>query len=102
MKSRDIQVEPVLMLWGLGTSKGPESERIQIIDGVTVVTGRALKGWSQGPGADVLDEDRIAQAWVALDELVTRRTLTTGSITPSRLHWPSLPPELASPSVPHS
>ena len=73
LKSRDIPVQAALVLWGLGTNKWPPGERIQVIDGVTMIAGSALRAWVDQRGDGVLGETQITDAWTAIDAQITRR-----------------------------
>ena len=73
LKSRQVQVEPVVVLWGGGVKDWPDSARISQVDGATVVTGHALPTWAADQSATALKEQQIADVWTALDAQVTRR-----------------------------
>jgi hypothetical protein len=73
LKSRRVQVEPVVVLWGGGVPDYEENERITSVDGVTVLTGHALLSWAVGRDLEVLSDDQIIDVWAALDEQVARR-----------------------------
>jgi hypothetical protein len=73
LKSRQVHVEPVVVLWGGGVKEWPDGERISQVDGVTVLTGHGLPKWAAGRSATALTDEQIADAWSALDAQVTRR-----------------------------
>lgn len=84
VKSRQIGVDAVVVLWGGGTNRTkrwPESQQVVQRDGVTVVTGEALLPWLRDreaahPAAQVgndLGEQQTAELWRALDTQVRRR-----------------------------
>lgn len=73
LKSRQVSVEPVVVLWGGGVKDWPDLERIRRLDGATVLTGHALSTWAAGQSATALGAEQIAEAWTALEAQVTRR-----------------------------
>jgi hypothetical protein len=73
VKSRQVQVEPVVVLWGGGVRDWPDGERISQLDGVTVATGHALPAWAAVLRVTALNEAQIAEVWKALDAQVARR-----------------------------
>jgi hypothetical protein len=73
VKSRQVPVTPVVVLWGKGLSKWPEDHRIRVVDGAFVITGRALRGWLEGQDAQLVEASTIDEVWQAMDEQVTRR-----------------------------
>lgn len=73
LKSRQVTVEPVVVLWGGGVKDWPVGERISQVEGATVLTGHALPTWAADRCATALREEQIAEVWSALDAQVTRR-----------------------------
>jgi len=73
LKSREVPVTPVVVLWGRGLSKWPDSERVRHIDDVVVVIGPALRHWLESLDETALPNSRIDEVWPALDEQVERR-----------------------------
>jgi hypothetical protein len=73
VKSRQVPVTPVVVLWGKGLSKWPEDHRIRVVEGAFVITGRALRGWLEGQDARLVAPSTIDEVWQAMDAQVTGR-----------------------------
>jgi hypothetical protein len=72
-KSRNVPVQPILVLWSGGSARTADREPIQVIDGVAVIAGRAIQLWGRDLGAGVLGEEQVREAWAALDAHAIRR-----------------------------
>lgn len=73
LKSRNVEVEAVVVLWGGGVKDWADGDRIGCWDGTAVVAGPALMAWASDLPETALGADDIAEVWAALDAQVTRR-----------------------------
>lgn len=80
--SNHIAVAPIVVLWGQGLSGWPEEDQVRVIDGVTVVTGPALRRWTAGLGSDTLADAQISDGWAAMEAHVARRDPIEAAIHP--------------------
>ena len=64
------EVRPLVVLWGEAHDDSPD---ISLVDGVTVVRGRALDVWRDSLFGNRLTADQVDAAWVLLDSKVRQR-----------------------------
>lgn len=89
-KSRDIPVRPVVVLWGRGISRWEENDQVREIDSVPVVTGPALRAWTERLEGQSLDSSKVEQVWDSLEMQVARRDpldATTHPLPTSVAEW---------------
>lgn len=72
-KSRQLPVEPVVVLWGGGVKDWTDTELASSIDGATVLAGQAIPSWAADRRAVLLQGEEIAGLWAALDAQIARR-----------------------------
>ena len=62
-----------MVLWGRGLANNSAEHRVQTIEGVSVVSGTALKEWTESLGDEVLTGSQVASGWSALEKHIARR-----------------------------
>jgi hypothetical protein len=73
LKSREILVHPVVVLWGRGMSKWPITEQVRHRGSAVIVAGPALKSWANHiGGADITPSD-VEGVWQAIEAQIARR-----------------------------
>ncbi|MFC5730141.1 MULTISPECIES: nuclease-related domain-containing protein [Nocardioides] len=73
IKSRRMSVEPIVVLWGGGTSTWPAERQLQNLGEATVVTGRGLPTWVNSIDAGPADHQQADEIWRALEAQIARR-----------------------------
>jgi hypothetical protein len=81
-KSREIPVEPVVVLWGRKLNAWAAEHRVRVVDDVTVVVGDELRSWLNNHDGGVLSARQVEEGWAALDEHTLRRDALDAVIHP--------------------
>jgi hypothetical protein len=72
-RSAGIEARPLVVLWGHGVRGWSEVERVRIVEGVTVVSGHALRDWMRERRGQALDPAKVELVLDALTAQVERR-----------------------------
>ncbi len=67
MRRDDVDVTPMVIVWGPVREGLSSWEAPLVSDGVLVLHGRALKSWRKGLASDVLTDEVVTHVWEGLD-----------------------------------